>query len=589
MTPRKKTSPIIVLCLLFLALSLIVLQLLADTPAAESPSSISSFMPTYILRQQTDKNYNVEVDGISGPAQNRVYLKEGGEITVINARTGITLATISSVSMPDKMVLSHDGSRLFVSSIVPFGEDGQITVFDTATFEVVAVHAYPFIPTVSYKQDVRAMAVDSNNILYLIPARLGGNPYTVDLMDGNTGQMLTSVTVGTASINHRIAATDARLYVSRGAYSQHSHHLWQYDLYGGQPKLMADIPLTMTPENLLATPNDAFLLIRYQQNGDIVQLDAQTLEEIRTYVSPSGRYHSMALSADGQHLHAHYQPSGHQSRAAVHTFDLSSGELVRSATERIFGGFYSHLVLPLDQADIALIYSDRIRSLTPADHAIGLPLIVSDFCMSPFFDSFDDPASGWPIADTGNVLYRYIDGEYNIHLRQGNTWAAAIRGDWWEEETEMRISGRVAESEGMWGIIYGLKQDWSEFYAFEIWPYDQIWTLTRYNNKTGWSLLGWGISSVIQPNNQVNTLSIRGSWDMRLQINGITFHYLNHVPGYIGLTGGSFDTLADIRYDDYLFVPEGCPTIPAAGFHQQWDSFIEIERPLLEELLLIQE
>ena len=152
MTPRKKTSPIIVRCLLFLALSLIVLQLLADTPAAESTASISSFMPTYILRQQIDKNYNIEVDGISEPAHNRVYLKEGGEITVINARTGITLATISSVSMPDKMVLSHDGSRLFVSSIVPFGEDGQITVIDTATFAVVAVHAYPVIPNVSYKQ-----------------------------------------------------------------------------------------------------------------------------------------------------------------------------------------------------------------------------------------------------------------------------------------------------------------------------------------------------------------------------------------------------------------------------------------------------
>jgi hypothetical protein len=216
---------------------------------------------------------------------------------------------------------------------------------------------------------------------------------------------------------------------------------------------------------------------------------------------------------------------------------------------------------------------------TLGTHGIALPVIMSNYCTGPFVDSFDNPVSGWPVADTGAAVYRYVDGEYNIHQRLANRWTGVTRGDVWDESVEVRVSGRVSEQDGVWGLVFGLNDDWTDFYTFEILPFDQIWVVLHFNSSSGWSLVQHGTSGTIQPGHAFNTLSIRRGLQMDLLINSIPHLTIGERNGRVGLSAGSFDTYADFRYDHYVFAAKECPTLTAAARESLPELPVTLERP----------
>jgi uncharacterized repeat protein (TIGR01451 family) len=202
---------------------------------------------------------------------------------------------------------------------------------------------------------------------------------------------------------------------------------------------------------------------------------------------------------------------------------------------------------------------------------VFLPTVNYRSCSGPIIDDFSDPDSGWPIVETGNVILRYLNGEYNMYHHSSSQWVAVSRGDRWNNSRMVQVEGRIAANEGAWGLIFGLNDNWSDFYTFEIMPNSQFWLVQRYTSAGGWHTLGSGISAAIQPGSAYNTLKIeRLAYHpnmIALVVNAHTVYGLAEVSGRVGLTGVSLTPNVDIRYDNYIFVDETCP-LPTS--HQTW-------------------
>lgn len=218
-----------------------------------------------------------------------------------------------------------------------------------------------------------------------------------------------------------------------------------------------------------------------------------------------------------------------------------------------------------------------------------MPLIMVNYCAAPFVDDFSNPNSGWPVLDNGSTIYRYLAGEYNIFHRDANRWTAVTRGDYWLNATGASVSGRIAENTGVWGMIFGLNDDWTDFYTFELTPHNQTWYLFHYTSTGGWYLIGSGTGSVIHSGQAINKIELKANGNninFRVNDNFITTLYLYWpFSGRIGLTGGSFAGNTSIYYDNYLFAGENCPLTTNSFSIGNDIQSITLERPNMEALM----
>lgn len=528
------------------------ITLLADIKVVE-PVKTTSFSPTYIRLDDILVDFPNYGHSISDPIRERVYVSFWYQnIVVADINQASVQTTLSNVHRPDMLALNPDGSRLYAVADVLNYEDGLITVIDTNTFAIVATHVYTNMTGFPYYSDIRAIAVSAADKIYVAPQ----GDYThqfFDVMDGMTGQILASVPVSDTIVSMAVSGT--KLFVTSTQTTGDA--LLRYDINDVQPALETTVPISQA--GLISVAPDGSTLTVNWPPGSIYQYDSTTLAETAVYTTSDG-YTNSVYTPDGQSLLALYKPMGYYGPAGLHLIDLASGMIVRtfideSSVSQPFNAF------PFANERVAVVYNDRIRSLIPADYTAALPIIINDVCVAPIIDDFSNPNSGWPILTTDALIYRYLNGEYNIFHRDQDRWAAATRGDIWESGTQLaEIEGYIADGNGIWGLIFGLNTTWSDFYTFEIWPQNQSWYFFHYTNSSGWVLIANGNSNAIHPV-QSNTLSLKQVYgSQQLQINGVNVHE-NWTPiqGRVGVSGGSFSRNADIRYDNYVFVGERCP------------------------------
>jgi len=224
-------------------------------------------------------------------------------------------------------------------------------------------------------------------------------------------------------------------------------------------------------------------------------------------------------------------------------------------------------------------------------HNLFLPAVFHQYCASPIVDDFTNPASGWPIADTGSVIYRYLDSEYNIYHRNGDFWTAVTRGDVWIPGSKyLEAQGRIVQNDGIWGLLFAASDGWSDFYTIEINPNDQRWYVIRYTSSGGWQLVATGQSYAIQPGTSLNTIRLGNHGDVLvLNINHHQFVWVSSqlvtASGRVGLTGASFQANVDIRYTRYVFVDKNCPLPSQLNCGSLFREAITLERPNLDSLL----
>jgi len=579
----KRTAILVVIILSACGITLSIYAQ-PDNPIPPQATQLTSgIMPTYVPCTQILHEFPNYQDTAANANHNKLYVTNWyGYLTVIDTQLGIVETTLTNIHRPESLFLSPDGSHLYISSNVLGYEDGLITILDTESLTIVDTHVYPNIKDYPYYSGVRSMSLGPTNKLFIVPnGDYLGN--SIDTMDTVSGDIVATLPfsghiVSLASQNNTMFATYLDLY---GASK-----LFKYDISTGTPVTETAVTINATGY-LTLTPDNSTVLIRSSE-GDIHQYNAATLQFIRTYsVDNTYGFVSLAVSQDSQNLIGLYRPNGFSGPGALRVFDLATGQIQRTYQDTAgVNPVYDTASFADDK--VALIGGTGVRLLKPADYQIALPLILNKYCSSPVLDDFSNPASGWPNQDTGSAIYRYLDNEYNIYHRDANRWGAVTRGDVWNQSKLIQASGRIAQNQGMWGLLFGLNSDWTGFYTFEISPNDQKWYLLHYMSGTGWHLIEQGSSPAIRPGSASNTLSIHNPYGTTgLQINGtwITFPYvLSNRVGRVGLTGASFQSNVDIRYDDYVFVDQNCP-MPATNEVKTFTSEImNLKRPNIEDI-----
>jgi CSLREA domain-containing protein len=234
-------------------------------------------------------------------------------------------------------------------------------------------------------------------------------------------------------------------------------------------------------------------------------------------------------------------------------------------------------------------------ALNATDH-VYCPMVLKNYCPPLFADNFDDPASGWPVGDDGNVRYEYIAGEYRVLVRPSQWWAGARPG--------IKASNYVVRADvrndsgayGSYGLIFGLSNDWSQFYTFEI-DRDGLYGVMKYGNGK-WTALATDTSAHINTGTATNSLKIlRDGSLIKAYVNG---HHLATVSDssftgsrYLGLIVTTYDeSNVDVYFDDFSVYPPSCNPIVTGlemAIDQSSRAIDQSSRVLREEALFVHE
>jgi hypothetical protein len=190
------------------------------------------------------------------------------------------------------------------------------------------------------------------------------------------------------------------------------------------------------------------------------------------------------------------------------------------------------------------------------------PIILNNYCPPVYADDFSDPGSGWPINDTGNTLYEYLNGEYRVLV--GNTdWSAGARPDFKASNYIVAVDVRNATGVyGSYGIIFGLSEDWNQFYTFEIYPPGD-YAIFRYSSNT-WILLTSGYSTSINIGTATNRLKVERNGSLiRAYANGQLLRSISDGSytgsRHVGLIASSYNQPnVDARFDNFAVYPLAC-------------------------------
>ena len=195
--------------------------------------------------------------------------------------------------------------------------------------------------------------------------------------------------------------------------------------------------------------------------------------------------------------------------------------------------------------------------------SIFLPIVTRKACQSLYLDDFSDPNSGWPNFEDENRRYEYIDGEYEILVKNADSWAGASP-DFQVSEYYVGVDVRSTTGViGSHGIIFGLTEDWSGFYTFEIDP-EGYYTVWRYNENGGWKNLIVEFSPFINKSTEVNRLKVKQAGNsIEVYANGNLLTTRTDKTysgvGYVGLIVSSFDEInVEARFDNFYVNPNAC-------------------------------
>jgi uncharacterized repeat protein (TIGR01451 family) len=211
-------------------------------------------------------------------------------------------------------------------------------------------------------------------------------------------------------------------------------------------------------------------------------------------------------------------------------------------------------------------------SICPMDaFIICLPLVMKNYstslsCPPDYSEDFSDPGSGWYIYEDSTIKFDYTGGEYQIWIKNPDDGSWVTPGVKASDFTVAISAHRMSGTEGPYGILFGINQDWSELYEVSI--NEDYYAIWKYDS--GWSLLTWNTSAAIQTGTAWNRIEVvRDGTAISVFINDIfqTTVYDGSFTGFrrIGLSVYSpLSTDLDVRFDDFALYPATCGA--EAGF-----------------------
>ena len=583
MTHRR---PLLALTLLVLAVLLAQSDLTGFRKPARSTAAAAADLPAppfsarWIARGHLDLEA-IDYGSFADTINRRLYLNSmDGGLTVYNSDTQQVVGRIDYWFNARYFTPGHE--RLYLASPAQTGPDPDgsylIRVLNPLTLAV--------LKTVTY----RCAAAQGSCGMGDLAEGPGGRLYIAhqgkgvfDVVDGATGAILRSVTVN----NQQFGGTPAlvtygdRLYVAAYFDDTEINGIAVYDISAEAP---VRVDFVATPERGISvmdiSPDGAFLTAT--DTNFLLQLRADTLATLWTHdcAYVAGHYPDGDLLLDEYNLE-----SGAPDLIIVR--DAATGAGVRGSSEADSEGHQPYdLILPIGDEGVAVYDHNGLELRRPVDYAAALPMAYADACPAgPFHDTFDDPASGWPTRLTERFAYEYIPGAYHIVLRQP-MWTAVSRGDTWDRAAYMQVYTWVSPTlEGTVGIVYGLNDDWTEFYSYEIYPAENLLVLFHFYDEA-WHVLHVAQTYVLDDEsptwlgisrdaNTGNPILTRGGQP----VGGVP-----EFTGRIALAFSSFEGPARAVFDEYEFTGRNCWRAPLRAASVEFAPDLP-PRPPLDELL----
>lgn len=515
---------------------------------------------------------------IYDPVKGRLYGSFAyGDLIVFDVNTGETTVLEYFFDIYSRMASSPDGNYLYVRQ----GYKSRIDVYETTSFSLINSYAAPTVSLININ-----FVADTNNRLYF------AMPKTIEVLNASTGAVIQSYKISDFSNEYLIDISPDNKFLYL-APSERTDTLYKFDISNGSLTELKSVQLEGIAYSLDVSGDGKYITMLLT-DSILVVYDAQTLAQIHSVPNQPGGWmvdSDAAIDDGNQFFGLSISHSGNL--PTVYTWDALSGNMLHKYTNRQPSPT-TFKIISIGEDRIAIVLRDTVKVLTPTYYGVALPIIMNDYCTSPIVDDFSDPASGWPVGSSGSITYQYLNGEYNIFHSDDNRWTAVTRGLVWDNSKQIELEGRLAtDREGLWGLLYGLNNNWTDFYTFEILPNDQIWAILHFTSTNGWEAVASGTSGAIRTGTATNRLRITQN-----QTNSSAGFYINDVlvrtewyvlpTGRIGLTGGSFQGKVDLRYDNFLFVDTNCP-IPSqlnSINGEILDSLIIQDRPLLDSLRL---
>ncbi len=590
---RLRLFVVVVFLSLIVALTAAAPRLGARAPAAVTPppravSSPGTLTPNYGLRARIPQSYLGD-DGamLVDPSRDRLYIsandgvylsEETSALHVIDTRLARPLTTVENVALY-LMALTQDGARLIGYTTLP-SDPGRLLIYDADTLALVDEFP-PACPPAMETCFMTDMAAGPDGRLYWTAY----GDTRVNVLDVATGDALESFVAADAPITSLEIAGDV-LIVAAEEDDNGLRWVRRYDV-GAVPAVLELTAQDMYGGSSWLIAPDGSYLIAINEFG-VMQYSTGTLEFVRTLFEGGWqhRVQSLAISPDSRRVIV-MELQLNENRP-LFGYDAATGEL--EITGRVDWshvsdpGFFS--MAALADGELAFPYAQSVDIYHSADHAAAVPLVLANHCAGgPVFDDFSNINSGWPSRITDGLVYGYIDNEYAILQDDADRWFGVSRGDKWVNGRRTAVATRLTRAAGLSGLIYGLNDDWSRFYTFEIAPDLGRWVLFEFRADVGWTLLSTGIGNInpIGAWNRLEILKYADNDEIRLYINDNFVTSAPNRDGRIGLSAGSFEAGFEARYDDYAFVGQNCADYGRAAGGQ--NDGPPLARPPLDEFL----
>ncbi len=191
-------------------------------------------------------------------------------------------------------------------------------------------------------------------------------------------------------------------------------------------------------------------------------------------------------------------------------------------------------------------------------------------------DDFSNPASGWPAGDTATYRYGYLNGEYQIQIKDGG-WLAWVTPGMVVSNGRLDVDIRSADSAyGAAGILFGLSADASSYYVYLV-DNGGFYSLQRVDDG-GWTdVIPREWSDAIHQDAATNHISIvQQDTVITLRANDETLSTVDigqNVSGYVGLTAKSYDDPFDARFDNVrAYLPSAIHFQPDSPGYPRYQS-----------------
>jgi hypothetical protein len=224
-------------------------------------------------------------------------------------------------------------------------------------------------------------------------------------------------------------------------------------------------------------------------------------------------------------------------------------------------------------ASVAFVVIVLAGSLVNAGPAASIYLPSIPFSASPtptptpmpttFTDDFSNPSSGWPVTDDSVATTGYLNGEYQILIKQMNFIVRAGHS-YQASDFQVQVDARDASNtNGSVGLYFGSVTNVG-YYDFEV-AFGQFY-LGRYDlsTNTSTSIISPTTSSAILSGNATNHLkATRSGSTITLYANGTQLAQVVDSTlgfGFIGLAATSFSPNFDARFDNFALI-EAAPAV----------------------------